>query len=181
MQQLKVLLLSASPLGYAGHKRQLRVIFALAFFVSGMAALTYQLCWNRLLFAAVGVDLDSTTIVVSAFMLGLGSGSALATWLASRWKGSLVAFCLIELGMLLCGLASADVFDAVALTLVRWPRPAAALGAFLLLLVPTMLMGATLPLMTGAAQKRPGLEGIPFSSLYIANTFGGGAGASSRT
>jgi predicted membrane-bound spermidine synthase len=155
----------------------LRIAFALAFFVSGMAALTYQLCWNRLLFAAVGVDLDSTTIVVSAFMLGLGAGSALASWLAARWKGSLVAFCVIEFAMLLCGLASAIVLDTVALALVRWPRPVAALGAFLLLLVPTMLMGATLPLMTGAAQQRPGLKGIPFSSLYIANTFGGGAGA----
>ncbi len=171
--------MSRSPLprSGAGRKRGLRVIFALAFFISGMAALTYQLCWNRLLFAAIGVDLDSTTLVVSAFMLGLGGGSALATWLAARWRGRLVAFCLIELGILFCGLVSADVLDAVALTLVRWPRPAAALGAFLLLLLPTVLMGATLPLMTGAAQQRPGLRGMPFSSLYIANTFGGAAGA----
>ena len=60
-----------------------RVVTRLAplFFVSGVAALVYQVCWQRLLFSAFGVDIDSVTIIVSVFMLGLGLG-ALAFYLA---------------------------------------------------------------------------------------------------
>ena len=42
----------------------------LLFFVSGAAALIYQICWQRLLFESVGVDIESVTIIVSTFMLG---------------------------------------------------------------------------------------------------------------
>ena len=47
----------------------------LLFFVSGIAALIYQVCWQRLLFEAFGVDMESVTIIVSTFMLGLGLGA----------------------------------------------------------------------------------------------------------
>ena len=48
------------------------VIFFL-FFVSGFAALTYQIVWQRALFAIYGINIESVTVVVSAFMLGLVS------------------------------------------------------------------------------------------------------------
>ena len=41
-----------------------------AFFLSGAAGLIYQIAWQRLLFANFGVDVESSTVVVSAFMLG---------------------------------------------------------------------------------------------------------------
>lgn len=58
---------------------------AAAFFLSGFAALVYQLAWQRLLFVMVGVDIESVTIIVSTFMLGLGLGAVLGGWLADRW------------------------------------------------------------------------------------------------
>src|ERR1700704_2786353 len=47
----------------------------LLFFVSGFPALIYQIVWQRALFAIYGVNIESVTVVVSAFMLGLGLGS----------------------------------------------------------------------------------------------------------
>ena len=48
---------------------------AFLFLISGFAALVYQIVWERVLFAAFGVNIESITIVVSLFMFGLGLGS----------------------------------------------------------------------------------------------------------
>jgi xanthine/uracil permease len=65
---------SPSPARSSAHPSA-RIAFA--FFLSGAVALIYQVCWQRLLFAVVGVDIESVTPIVSAFMLGLGLGAAL--------------------------------------------------------------------------------------------------------
>ena len=50
-------------------------ILCVLFFFSGFPALIYQLTWQRALFRIFGVNIESVTIVVTAFMLGLGLGS----------------------------------------------------------------------------------------------------------
>src|SRR6185295_16075978 len=71
----------------AGHGERLaewtRVLCVL-FFVSGFPALIYQLAWQRALFRIFGVNIESVTIVVTAFMLGLGLGSLAGGWLSTR-------------------------------------------------------------------------------------------------
>ena len=52
-----------------------RSLLFLLFFISGFAALIYQIIWQRALFAIYGINVQSITIIVSAFMLGLGLGS----------------------------------------------------------------------------------------------------------
>ena len=42
----------------------------LFFFVSGFPALLYQIVWQRALFTIYGVNIESVTMVVTAFMLG---------------------------------------------------------------------------------------------------------------
>src|ERR1700756_6005898 len=54
------------------------------FFFSGFPALIYQLTWQRELFRIFGVNIESVTIVVTAFMLGLGFGSLAGGWLSKR-------------------------------------------------------------------------------------------------
>ena len=54
------------------------------FFFSGFPALIYQLTWQRALFRIFGVNIESVTIVVTAFMLGLGIGSLAGGWLSNR-------------------------------------------------------------------------------------------------
>src|SRR5262249_59493759 len=56
----------------------------LLFFLSGFPALFYQIVWQRSLFAIYGVNIESVTVVVSAFMLGLGAGSLAGGRLSAR-------------------------------------------------------------------------------------------------
>src|ERR1700737_5472691 len=60
-------------------------ILCVLFFFSGFPALIYQLTWQRALFRVCGVNIESVTIVVTAFMLGLGFGSLLGGVL-SKWQ-----------------------------------------------------------------------------------------------
>src|ERR1700716_475466 len=60
-------------------------VLCVLFFFSGFPALIYQLTWQRALFRIFGVNIESVTIVVTAFMLGLGFGSLLGGVL-SKWQ-----------------------------------------------------------------------------------------------
>src|SRR5260370_21696638 len=66
-----------------------RILCAL-FFFSGFPALIYQLTWQRELFRIFGVNSESVTVVVTAFMLGLGLGSLAGGWLSRRCGISLL-------------------------------------------------------------------------------------------
>src|SRR5258708_25485914 len=59
-------------------------VLCVLFFFSGFPALIYQLTWQRSLFLIFGVNIESVTIVVTAFMLGLGLGSLAGGWLSKR-------------------------------------------------------------------------------------------------
>ena len=62
----------------------LNMLLLLSFFISGCSALMYQVSWQRALYALIGVDMDSITIIVSVFMLGIGLGGMLGGWLSDR-------------------------------------------------------------------------------------------------
>lgn len=151
---------------------------AVAFFLSGFAALVYQLAWQRLLFVVVGVDIESVTIIVSTFMLGLGLGAVLGGWLADRWPARiLLAFCLFEVAIALYGLASVDLLQTCAALFAGLSRPAAAALSFGLLILPTICMGATLPMLVAHAWQRSGNVGVSTGALYFVNTLGAACGA----
>jgi predicted membrane-bound spermidine synthase len=120
----------------------------LLFFVSGAAALIYQVCWQRMLFESIGVDMDSVTIIVSTFMLGLGVGSLLGGELADRYPArTLEMFALAELATALFGFCSPPLIRSVAGFAVQQSAATIATINFTLLLIPTTLMGATLPIL----------------------------------
>ena len=58
--------------------------FQAVFLCSGFAALLYQMIWQRLLTLFGGADVYSVTLIVSAFMAGLGLGSLAGGHLADR-------------------------------------------------------------------------------------------------
>jgi predicted membrane-bound spermidine synthase len=159
--------------GHAGFQ-----LLAVPFFLSGVAALIYQVCWQRLLFVAFGVDIESITIIVSTFMLGLGIGALAGGQLADRFPDRIVAmFALIELGIGLFGLASPQVIESVGALTVRQSLPVIALANFLALLVPTLLMGATLPMLVAFLVRATGSVGVSIGGLYFVNTMGAATGA----
>lgn len=149
----------------------------LGFFVSGCSALIYQVGWQRSLFTHIGVDIDSITIIVSMFMLGIGTGGMLGGWLADVLpRRRLGCYAAIELFIGCYGLASLWLLPRlVALFTPTSAGAAAASLAFLFM--PTVLMGMTLPLLTMAFNQHRGNVGVSVGTLYFANTLGAAAGA----
>ncbi len=147
------------------------------FFVSGVSALVYQVCWQRLLFTSFGVDIDSVTIIVSVFMLGLGLGALVGGDLADRFPSqALRFFALSEMGIGLFGLASPGLIRGTADLFVAAPQWQIVIANFLLLLIPTCLMGATLPILVAYVTRLWGNVGKSIGLLYQVNTFGAACG-----
>jgi spermidine synthase len=152
-----------------------KVLCAL-FFFSGFPALIYQLTWQRELFRIFGVNSESVTIVVTAFMLGLGLGGLAGGWVSERRGISLLPLlAAIELTTAAFGIVSLSVFEQVGAFVVNWPLPAMAAVNLLLVIVPTLLMGATLPILVSHLVRRSGQVGNAVGLLYYVNTLGAGA------
>ncbi len=151
---------------------------AALFFISGMAALIYQVCWQRLLFEAFGVDMESVTIIVSTFMLGLGLGALLGGELADRLPGrTLALFAAIELCIAAFGVCSPWLIHTAGAAAARNSLGVIATVNFLLLLFPTTLMGATLPILVTHVVRHYRNVGVSTGLLYFANTLGAALGA----
>src|ERR1700719_50438 len=118
-------------------------ILCVLFFFSGFPALIYQRTWQRALFGLFGVNIESVTIVVTAFMLGLGFGSLAGGWLSKqRGVPLLPLLAAIELLTAAFGLASLKIFEQVGELVTGLPLTVTAATALALVIVPTLFMGA---------------------------------------
>jgi spermidine synthase len=162
------------------------VALALLFLFSGFSALVYQIVWLRMLALVFGVTVYAASAVLTSFMGGLALGSWLGGRAAERVRHPLAAFAVVEIGIGLSALAVAAALDAAqavyvavhtqapdALALLTFVRLVCA-GA--VLLVPTTLMGASLPLVSRYVSLRGGALASRVGILYAANTTGGIAG-----
>jgi len=150
-------------------ERWIGIVFGL----SGFAALVYQVVWQRSLFAIYGIDAESVAVVVTAFLLGLGLGSLLGGALSRNpQRPVLLMFGCVELGIGAYGIGSLAIFRAVGAATLGAPVLVTALSTFLLVLVPTLLMGATLPLLVAHAVRASGNVGRSVGALYFVNTLG---------
>ena len=152
------------------------------FLASGFCGLVYQVVWTRQLTLVFGVTTYAVSAVLAAFFAGLALGSFLAGKLADRRRTGLALYGWIEIGIGLYALFVPLLFGLLdhlyrfvyqelgasftALALVRLAMSA------LVLLVPTTLMGATLPVMTRAIVHRIDRAGLGMAGLYALNTFG---------
>jgi spermidine synthase len=163
-------------------RRYLVPALLLAFFLSGISGLIYQALWLRLLALVFGVTVWAATTVLASFMGGLAIGSFLAGRIADRVGSPLRWFALCELLVGATALASplllAGVERAYAALYPSLPQSLGALTAvrFLfasaVLLLPTTLMGATLPLVVKSSLVSRGGLGERVSVLYGTNTAG---------
>lgn len=143
------------------------------FFASGFAALLYQVVWQRTLFSLYGINMESVTMVVTVFMLGLGVGSLLGGRLSQdERRPSVLYFSLAEIAIGVFGVLSLFLFREVGARTARLSPPLVVLVSFLLLLVPTLLMGSTLPLLTSHFVRKDRNVGKAVGNLYAINTLG---------
>lgn len=157
------------------------LVFGL-FFLSGFSALVYQTAWQRMLGPFAGSDAVATTMIVGAFLFGLGIGSLVAASFADRLSsGSALqafAFCEISVGIFACFSRTVfyDLFLHEFSALAGAPLTSGAI-ILLALLPPTALMGMSLPLLARIVVDT--IEGAPtrIGWLYGLNTLGAAAGA----
>lgn len=151
---------------------------AAIFFISGFSALIYQVSWQRLLFTGFGVDLTSITLIISVFMMGLGVGAFFGGRIADKFSSKIILiFCVVELFIGMFGLVSYYLILGLQSVLVHVSLPVLSVFTFLLLLLPTFLMGLTLPLLTGYFNQFIDNIGQSIGTLYFYNTLGAAIGA----
>lgn len=152
------------------------------YFVSGFTALLYQVVWQRMLGLFSGSDVRSVSIVVASYLMGLGIGS----WLSSRFSDRLSSRQAIQVygfcNLAIAVFAVSSRFLFYDLLFLRC-KPLAhsmtyiLLITFLSLLIPTTLMGLSLPLVSKAISRHANLAASHIGLLYGVNTLGSGAGA----
>jgi predicted membrane-bound spermidine synthase len=152
------------------------------FFASGFAALLYQVIWQRMLGFFSGTDIYSATITVSAFMGGLGCGSLAGGHIADRLseRRLVLLFAISELSIALFGIASKWLYyDILYLRFPELGNHLYILAAtlFISLLLPTFLMGMSLPLLSKAFTRRVSTASSTIGRLYGINTLGAAVGA----
>jgi spermidine synthase len=143
------------------------------FFFSGFPALIYQIVWQRALFAIYGSNIESITVVVAAFMMGLGGGSLLGGYVSKRPGMPLLAlFGVAELTIAAFGILSLRLFHWVEGFTAGASTLQTGVIAFLLVVLPTALMGATLPLLAEHMVRISRNVGQSVGILYSVNTLG---------
>jgi len=171
-----------SPKALGPSRRWGTLIAGFLFLLSGFAALIDQVVWQRVLGIVSGVHLYSVTVIVTAFMAGLGVGSLLGGRFADRLSPHQAILCFAGCELTIAAFAATspwlyyDVVYVRAAALLRYPL-ALPLVHFALLLVPTTLMGGSLPFLSRALVERTEGAAQTIGLLYSLNTVGAGVGA----
>ena len=159
------------------HDKFGRFLFAAFFFLSGASSLIYQVVWQRLLGLHYGVSAMASAIIVGVFMLGLGLGSLAAGRYKLTRATAVRTYMIVEIAIAIFGLLSLPLLTIITEATAGSSYPLVAVFSFLFLLIPTLLMGATLPVALRALS--PLSKGVlhDISTYYFANTLGAGVGA----
>jgi spermidine synthase len=148
-------------------------------FASGFSALTYETLWVEQLGRVVGVEVHAVTIALSAFFAGLALGAALVGRLADRTPRPVRLYALLEAVVAVLGVLSTLALARSAAPFVELREAVGPLAwalPFVLVGLPSVPMGGTLPVLLRA--RRPGDEAVAPATgrLYAANTAGAVAG-----
>ena len=170
------------------HFRPVRLgVVSVVFFLSGASALLFETLWLRLSGLSFGNSVWAAALILSSFMAGLATGSAIASSLTLRRARPLRLYAVLELAVGVCGCTLVfaipqlgellrPIFQALwthqpLLDALRFSV------SFLILLVPTTAVGLTLPVLL----EDPVLKQYEFRRtvglLYGFNTLGAVAGA----
>jgi len=159
-----------------------RLLVLILFFLSGACGLVYEVVWARELSLIFGVTIFATSTVLAAYMGGLALGSFLVGRFIDRSPNPLRVYAVLEVGIGLLALLTPLAFSFARSVYV--PVANALEGHFLLfnlvrvlilfliLMVPTTLMGGTVPAIGRFLVERKESVGWNVGLLYALNTFG---------
>lgn len=163
-------------------KDKIKWVVFLLFFASGISGLVYEVVWSRILTYIFGATLYAVSTVLTAFMGGLALGSFLFGYKADKLKRPLRAYAMLEFGIGICGIFLPIVLKSMTpiykliyqnfhtsfftFSLIRFAI------TFFVLLIPTTLMGATLPILSRFLVSKEKTLGLNIGLLYALNTGG---------
>jgi spermidine synthase len=171
--------------------RQLHTVFVrwgiyACFFLSGATALLFEMLWSRQFVTVFGNSSYAISIVLCAYMAGLGLGGLFGGWLADRvtqraivygWAVAIITIWAMAIPALL------DWLRVIVPTLVPLLPDSLLVStlarfglSFVILLVPCFLMGTTLPILVRAVTESDRLIGSRIGVLYCLNTLGAALG-----
>ena len=164
------------------HISRFQATVLVLFFLSGATGLVYEVVWHRMLVLVFGSTAFATATILASFMSGLALGSFCFGRLADRYRDPLKVYAYLEAGIgvfallfpvILSGVTAAYVgiyqqFDATfyLFSLLRF------ILSFLILVIPSFLMGGTLPVLSKLFIREFGRLGAGIGSLYGTNTLG---------
>lgn len=162
--------------------RFLLPIILIIFFFSGASALVYEVVWMKMLTIAFGATALAISTILASFMAGLSLGNYWFGRLVDRSRRPLFIYALLEFGIGIFAFLMPAIFSVldgiyifayqditqsyIGLSLIRF------ILSFIVLLVPTTLMGGTFPVITRFLFRRTGHLGERVSQLYSVNTLG---------
>lgn len=171
-----------------GEKRSIVLTFLLfGFALSGFSAMIYQVIWTRMLTLLIGSSTYAFSLIVTAFILGIGFGSIALSRFIDRKKDLLLYFALAQLLIGTSAIFIAFAFGKLPFTMVEIIsrfRTSFAMTQFAefvlilaLLLIPTTMMGALFPLVSRIYTRSLATVGRAVGNVYAANTVGAILGA----
>jgi spermidine synthase len=163
---------------YSGTSIAALIIFA----VSGFCAMSYEVIWTRLLGLIVGPTTYSFTIVLVTFIAGLALGSMLFGWLADRIRRPVMLLIFTQFAAALLALGLSQVLGNsqffFAKLIYHFQNRFALLSVlkalilFAFMLLPTLCLGATFPLVSKLLTESLSKVGRSIGFAYSINTIG---------
>jgi predicted membrane-bound spermidine synthase/tetratricopeptide (TPR) repeat protein len=159
----------------------------LAYAVSGLVAMLYEVAWSRVLVLVLGSSTYAYTIMLGTFLLGLALGAGVMTRLASRWSSPLLVAGVVQAVIAVATLASVRLVEELPFLYLRaWetfqPSPRGLMGVQFLLaaglmILPTLGLGAMFPVAMRGLNPRGDGAGRVVGWAYALNTVGAIAGS----
>lgn len=177
-----------SPVAAQGAGSRGGVVFAgIAYFTAGFCALATEVGWTRGLTLVLGSSVYAFTIMLATMLAGIGLGSWIVTWFQPRVRYPLQAFAFVEIVLGFSVLVSTVLLGQLPVLFVdvffKIPATFFALEAMkfgltvVVMIVPTLLMGAAFPLIGQYYIRRQEQLGRQVGNLYSINTLGGIVGS----
>ena len=156
------------------------------FFLSGATAIVFEVLWSRQFVTVFGNSSYAISIVLCAYMAGLGLGGLVGGWFADRITQRAAVYGIVQMAVAAWAMAIPTMLAWLrelvpALTALSpeslFVSTLARFGiSFAILVVPCFLMGTTLPLLVRAVTESERFIGSRIGALYCLNTLGAALG-----
>jgi predicted membrane-bound spermidine synthase len=155
----------------------------LAFGLSGFSAMVYQVAWTRVFELFVGSSTYAFTIILLAYLAGIAAGSLIVSRFIDRFGAGVFMFIILELIIAISSLlaipAAGETLPYVFIKVLASNKDSFTtiillefLVIFLVLLLPTLAMGALFPIVTRLVTEKASEVGRAVGKAYAANTVG---------